>query len=158
MGKILVDPEKGNPCMPYLNSFYLLTLQILLFFLLLPSASLEQCSAVGLAVWCLNAWERAEGLPQSRDQLKAGNNSLPFSFGRWEKVNGRTSVTKTPSLISCSVIRCFKNPGIHVNLCTLEAFPTHMPALPFLPWSRAVAAWVVLIWFSLCPCVCGTLT
>jgi len=35
MGKILIDPEKGNPCMPYLRSLYFLMPQTLHFFLLL---------------------------------------------------------------------------------------------------------------------------
>lgn len=73
---------------------------------LLPSAPPEQCSAVGLAVRCLSAWERAEGLTHSRDWLKAGKNSLSFTFGRWEKVNGRTSVTKTPSFHLCNCMLC----------------------------------------------------
>lgn len=161
MGKIQIDPEKGNPCMPHLKSLYLIVLQMLFFFLLLhvfcPQPLLSSAVPWG---WQCDVWmpeKKSENLPHSRDWLKAGKNSLSFSFGRWEKINERTSVTKTP-LIACTVIRCFKNPGIHLDLCTLEAFPTQMPALLFLPWSRGVAAWVVLIWFSLHPWACGILT
>lgn len=36
-------------------------------------------------------------------------------------------------VIACFVISCCNNPGIHVDLCILEVFPTQMLALPLLP-------------------------